>query len=101
MSCRLVLQAMCDATGSNPAPMMNLMLNQDVYHEAEQAKSENKADRPSFSRHIMRKWTLGPSDVEQVFSCNGDIPGDFYEDKVASLKIKVRLGRSTLRFDIN
>ncbi|XP_052760871.1 uncharacterized protein LOC128203454 isoform X1 [Mya arenaria] len=89
--------AMCQAEGSNPEPEIHLMMNGEKYSNAPiTMKSVIDNQRPSYMKKIDKTYDLTHREMEQVLSCEANIPGGMYQPQVASMKLKVQIVKPTI-----
>ncbi|XP_052778883.1 uncharacterized protein LOC128216190 isoform X3 [Mya arenaria] len=90
-------KAMCQAEGSNPEPEIHLMMNGEKYSGAPTTmKSIIDNQRPSYMKKIDKMYDLTHREMEQVLSCEANIPGEMYQPQVASMKLKVQIVKPTI-----
>ncbi|WAQ95087.1 hypothetical protein MAR_007558, partial [Mya arenaria] len=76
---------------------IHLMMNGEKYSGAPTTmKSIIDNQRPSYMKKIDKMYDLTHREMEQVLSCEANIPGEMYQPQVASMKLKVQIVKPTI-----
>ncbi|WAQ95088.1 hypothetical protein MAR_007559 [Mya arenaria] len=83
--------------GDNELFKIHLMMNGEKYSNAPiTMKSVIDNQRPSYMKKIDKTYDLTHREMEQVLSCEANIPGGMYQPQVASMKLKVQIVKPTI-----
>ena len=103
-----LLQVHCMASGSNPAPVMSLMYNQQKPYIAPKYMNSTEGSQLKFTGHFDIAMEFDPQyGSEQTLTCSAHVPNkNFGKTKVAGLSLVVSIGKisiyaGVIKFRIN
>ncbi|XP_045168691.1 uncharacterized protein LOC123531629 isoform X4 [Mercenaria mercenaria] len=87
----------CDASGSNPEPVMNLVLNdQKPYVSTTTMKAKNTEFTSYSGSFTVDSLTINAHNALQSLTCMANIPGDYYPSAEAGLALIVSIDKPTI-----
>ncbi|KAH3717338.1 uncharacterized protein LOC127856306 [Dreissena polymorpha] len=89
--------AQCQATGSNPAPKIEIKLGGNIIVAFDIGFKAIVSGRPSYSSIVRQNTTIAALDIGQFLTCEANIPGTYYATKVVTIQLKafISLARDT------